>query len=624
MSETPLATPRRPLRLKWHLVGLVLAAIAPLLIFTAIFIREDLQERRRLLDRGMRETARALSHAIDREINTSFGILETLAASRHLDTGDLKGFHELCVRAIATRKNAWIVLFDRSGQQIVNSSRPFGSPLPNPFRATKGAPADPRYPNLPLGGAVPVKKVFETGQPVVSDLFVALDSGQPTIGVGIPIIRDGVPLYVLEMSVDRHALLRLLLDQNLPADSVAAILDSKGFIIARTVDSVNRLGTRAAPELAAHIERAPEGSEVGHTSEGERVHHVFTRSTLTGWTISLGVSEAVLIGPMRRWFALIAGGATLAAVVGLAVAVILGRRIASPLARLAAAAEMMARGDRVEQISSGVREVEDLRGALVTAGGAVRQAATEREARLAAEAKRVEAQAANQMKDDFIALLSHELRTPLTSILGWARMLTAKTDDEAQRQRGLEVIERNAALQARLVDDLLDISRFSRGDVHLDLQPLDLDDVIVAALDSARTQAAANGLTLEHEFGTPGVVIVAGDRNRLLQIVGNLLANAVKFTPAGGRIAVRLERAGSSARIRVTDTGKGIPGDVLPHIFNPFYRGERVRGQGGLGLGLAIVRRLVEAHGGSIEAESAGGGRGATFTVVLPLAHYDE
>jgi hypothetical protein len=206
---------RRPFRVHWHLVVLVLVAMVPLLIFTIVIIRRHLDDQSEIRESGMQATARALSVAADREIRTSFAILETLAASPALEADDLKGFYDLCVRAVVGRKDTWIVLFDRSGQQLINSSRPFGSALPNPFRETKPPAADPRYPLLPVGGAAPVRKVFETGQPVASDLFVALDSRRPTIGIAIPVMRDGRVAYVLEMSVDPDALLRLLMDQRL-------------------------------------------------------------------------------------------------------------------------------------------------------------------------------------------------------------------------------------------------------------------------------------------------------------------------------------------------------------------------------------------------------------------------
>src|SRR5262249_7489749 len=217
-----------------------------------------------------------------------------------------------------------------SGQQLINSSRPFGSALPNPFRETKPPAADPRYPLLPVGGAAPVRKVFETGQPVASDLFVALDSRRPTIGIAIPVMRDGRVAYVLEMSVDPDALLRLLMDQRPDPDSVVSLLDSKGLVIARTLDQSRVVGLPLAPELMGPVARSDEASGLGHTREGNAVFRVFTRSALTGWIVSLGVSQAVIAGYMTRSIVLLSGATAVALLVGVGAAVILGKRISTP------------------------------------------------------------------------------------------------------------------------------------------------------------------------------------------------------------------------------------------------------------------------------------------------------
>jgi signal transduction histidine kinase len=235
-----------------------------------------------------------------------------------------------------------------------------------------------------------------------------------------------------------------------------------------------------------------------------------------------------------------------------------------------------------------------------------------------ADAARVAAEAADRAKDEFLAVLSHELRTPLTSIVGWIRMLRAGHLSEPDRLRALEVIERSAQLQAALINDLLDISRFMRSGGHLDLHGLDLTPTIEAAVNSVRTAAEGKGVKLDCALGASSTSVM-GDPNRLQQIVTNLLTNAIKFTPAGGLVTISLQRDDRWAHIVVSDTGKGISADFLPHIFESFRQGEAARGQGGLGLGLAIVRRLVELHGGTVQAQSAGEGTGAVFTVILPV-----
>jgi signal transduction histidine kinase len=231
-----------------------------------------------------------------------------------------------------------------------------------------------------------------------------------------------------------------------------------------------------------------------------------------------------------------------------------------------------------------------------------------------------ELEQANRLKDEFLAIVSHELRTPLNSILGWAKALRTRKFNESVTARALETIERNARLQTQLIENLLDISRLLRGKLLLDKHPVDLRSVIAAAIETMQPEAAAKTIRVEANLTNAGIE-VSGDRDRLRQIVENLFSNAIKFTPAGGQIEIRLDQQNGEAKIQISDTGQGIRAEVLPHIFDYFRQADssNTRKYGGLGLGLAIVRQLVELHSGSIEVESAGEGQGTTFTVVLPL-----
>jgi PAS domain S-box-containing protein len=230
------------------------------------------------------------------------------------------------------------------------------------------------------------------------------------------------------------------------------------------------------------------------------------------------------------------------------------------------------------------------------------------------------AQEANRLKDEFLATLSHELRTPLTAILGWAHILRSGQLEEADAANALETIERNARAQAQLIDDLLDVSRIITGKLRLDVRNTEPSSFIEAAIESLRPAAAAKGVRIQKVMDT-GVSSVAGDPARLQQVVWNLLSNAIKFTPKGGRVQVRLERVNSHIEIAVSDTGIGIKKEFLPHVFERFRQADQTttRQHGGLGLGLAIVRHLVELHGGTVHAESSGDEQGATFIVKLPI-----
>jgi PAS domain S-box-containing protein len=243
-----------------------------------------------------------------------------------------------------------------------------------------------------------------------------------------------------------------------------------------------------------------------------------------------------------------------------------------------------------------------------------------RRAGLAVENARLyrEAQEANRLKDEFLATVSHELRTPLTAILGWLHLL--RTGRPAQVERAIETIERNALAQAHIVDDVLDVSRIITGKLHLESERINLVKILGAAVDTVRPAAEAKALELLVSLD-PAAADVSGDAARLQQVAWNLLSNAIKFTPKGGRIEVCLEREGPEALLRIRDNGEGIRKDFLPHVFERFRQGDSTstRAHGGLGLGLSIVRHLVELHGGQVSAESDGEGRGATFTVRLPI-----
>jgi len=239
---------------------------------------------------------------------------------------------------------------------------------------------------------------------------------------------------------------------------------------------------------------------------------------------------------------------------------------------------------------------------------------------------RRDAEAANRAKDEFLATLSHELRTPLNAIVGWTRMLLDGTMDEGNARRALEVIDRNAHLQVQLVADILDVSRITWGGLKLDVQPVDLGSVIGAALDAVRPAADARKVRIRTRLAASARV-TEGDPQRLQQMVWNLLANAIKFSQAEGFVDVDLLDAGDNGvRIRVQDDGAGIDPAFLPHVFERFRQadGSGIRQHGGLGLGLAIVRQLVELHGGTIRAESEGLGKGSTFTVELPRMDPDH
>ena len=245
---------------------------------------------------------------------------------------------------------------------------------------------------------------------------------------------------------------------------------------------------------------------------------------------------------------------------------------------------------------------------------------------LSEQAAHAEADNANGIKDEFLALLSHELRTPLTSILGWSDLLIAGKLDDIAAKRALEVIGRNARSQRQLIDDLLDISRIITGKMRLEVRPVELGSLVETVVDVVRTAADARSIDL-HTFLDPLTSPISGDPQRLQQIIWNLLTNAIKFTPKCGKVGLRLERIESHVELTISDTGQGIEAEFLPYVFDRFQQSDSssTRRHGGLGLGLSIVKQLVELHGGTVTAVSPGAGEGSTFKVILPLmsVHHD-
>jgi signal transduction histidine kinase len=220
----------------------------------------------------------------------------------------------------------------------------------------------------------------------------------------------------------------------------------------------------------------------------------------------------------------------------------------------------------------------------------------------------------------FLSMVSHELRTPTSAILGWAQLIKDRPADEATIAHGIEVIERNARLQARLIEQLLEFSRVNNGLLRLDAQRAALVPILEAAIDTMRPQAKAKEIDLHMELDAPAIAVIC-DPARLHQVITNLLANAIKFTPDGGRVGIRFARQGAYAEITVSDTGRGIPTEFLPHIFEPFRQAgtDQATAHDGLGLGLTIARHIIERHEGKIHAESLGEGMGTKFTITLPL-----
>jgi len=379
----------------------------------------------------------------------------------------------------------------------------------------------------------------------------------------------------------------------------------------------------------------PEGSAF-HLNDLEVVEAYRREGRLTG-SLYLRSGLGMIWQQQRVQALIVLALLVLAAGVGFVLSSRLQTLVSEPILGLArTAAQVSTRGDYSLRAA---RTTDDELGALVDAFNRMLERIQLREAELSkanedlrhevSERKRAEQERAellvrereaNRLKDEFLATLSHELRTPLNAILGWTKLLRASAVPEAGIDRALEKVERNAQVQSRLVEDLLEVSRIVSGKLHLEMRSVDLVSIVDGAVDSLRPVAEARRVAIERQFGSSPLVTV-GDPDRLQQVVWNLLSNAVKFTPAGGVVRIGLRREALFDQIEVSDTGIGIDPEFLPSVFETFRQADAssTRTYGGLGLGLSIVRHLVEMHGGVVEADSEGRDSGATFTVRLPV-----
>jgi signal transduction histidine kinase/ActR/RegA family two-component response regulator len=429
--------------------------------------------------------------------------------------------------------------------------------------------------------------------------------------IAVPIVRDGKVTLALGARVRADSLGAILRQQQSPPNGAVALIDANNTIVARTKLEDDYVGTKAPQAFSDLTSRMSEGSWQTETREGTHVYAAFSRSTLTGLTVGLALPSDEVDGPIRRILWILAGAWVVILGVGAALGMALGHVIVRAMRSASQSALALARGEAVSPVTSRISEIDDLSTGLRLAAQTLDERNRERDE-------------ASRLKDEFLMTVSHELRTPLTAIYGWARMLSTGQIRDAQRPRAIDAIERNAAALQQLVNDLLDVSRVVSGKLRLDIDTVSLPDVVGAAIDTVRPAAHAKNIRVVTTAGD-GELVVSGDAGRLQQAIWNLLSNAVRFTPAGGRIDIVMARVADAIEIVVRDTGPGVDPRFLPHAFERFRQGAAgtTREYGGLGLGLAIVRHLVELHGGIVSASNNDVGPGAAFRIVLPARPVD-
>jgi signal transduction histidine kinase len=583
-------------KLRSYLTILTLATLVPVAIFAAIVGANLVDLQRQTFRRGAHDRVLAISTAIDVELRSSIDSLRALALAPTLSREDLRYFRSVASTLLAAQPD-WINinLALPDGQQVMNLMVPEGQPLPN-IGALDGS----------------FERLVQTGEPVISDLAVGPVLKRWSFAVRVPVRADGRLKYVLSAGVKLDAIKRIIDSQELPPDWVGIVVDRNGRIVARNLNPGQTVGLLVSPSLREGLAREPSGWFRGVTLEGTDVYTPYRRSPVTGWSFAMGIPAYAVNAASKRgvWFlAFWLAGAMAAA---LLLAHFMSRRISRPIASLASAVNAIGRG--TEPHVPEEPRIEEIR-LLASALRAAAKTAREREDLVGREKKAL--QAADRAKDEFLAMLSHELRNPLAALSAAAHVLKVADPARESATKARGVVERQSRHMARLIEDLLDVSRITMGKAALEREILDLAQVASNVVQTWRSAGRLERARLSVEARP---VWVNADRVRIEQIVANLLDNSLKFTPAGQPITVSVRREGGDAVLEVADEGQGIAPDMVDRVFDLFTQGPLGpdRGKGGLGLGLALVRRLAELHGGSAFSASEGLGRGAVFTVRLP------
>ncbi len=661
------STFRRLPTVRAFLLRLILACLLPGVIGSGALFAYQYQQTRRQIDQITVMTARALMQAVDNHLETVQVVAQSLSQAPSLQAGNLADFHRLArttAHHIDLEFN--VVLRDAQGRQLINTAVDYGQPLAPPL-----APEQ-------------VKGVFETGRPQVSDLFIGPVRGRLLMSVDVPVRVDGRVRYALGVGIPVEQFEEVLRRQTLPADWIAGIVDSHGVIVARTHAPQQFVGQLSSPSLRALLAQRSEGKGESLTLEGTDVDTFFSRSATTGWAVAMSTPRQMADIAFVQTASRMAAGIGLLFTLGALVAWRLGGRISSAFQGLIEVADNIAQltwmADPAGRIQWFNRRWYAYTGARAdTPPQDCWQASLhpEHAARVQAELDRclkagtpwedtfplrahdgqyrwflsrafalrdtkgqvvswfgthtditcqLQAQEAlreaDQRKDEFMAILAHELRNPLAPVRTAVEIVRRIDGLQPAQRRACEVIARQVAHMARLIDDLLDVSRIARGKMALQRERCDLAAIARQTAADYRDTLEAMGLALVIE-GSADPIWVDGDPVRLAQMVGNLLSNAIRFTESGGQVRLRIESdsATHTARVSVIDTGIGIAPELLPKLFDPFSQAHQdlARSKGGLGLGLALTRGLAQMQGGTVEVRSEGLGHGATFVLTMPI-----
>ncbi|WP_229423606.1 ATP-binding protein [Massilia frigida] len=595
------------MKIRAYLALMVAAILIPVILFSTISLNMLLKSEREAALKGVRETARISLVSIDRELTNTQSAVRMLATSPHLAQGDLAGFYEQA--RFADKVGAtWTALLDERGQQLINTAVPFGAPLPGPDAARR------------------VAQVLDAGTPQISNLIRGVVTQALLVVVDVPVTTPEGMRYVIAQGFKIDHFNGVLTQVNAPPSWLAGVYDRNGMTIAQTHGGAATGRGDTRPDLREAIRNKTTGVIRNASDDNMKLYTVLERSALSGWTVAVGVPEAEIESAARHALTVSILGLAAAVCCAALAAVFFARRLSRSIGQVARSAHALGgSGDPGHTDVSGVAEVDQVLAAIAAAAMVVNQ---EKQSRHAAETEReilferehearTRAEQQNRAKDEFLAMLGHELRNPLAAIVNATSVMAHPGMPAAAGERAREIIKRQSGHLTRIVDDLLDMGRVHSGKILLERRALRLDQVI----DNYVSTLRASQRSARHELRVDvAPVWVDGDPTRLEQIVSNLLDNALKYTPAGGTISVSVKSEGEDAVLCVSDSGIGIAPELMPYVFDLFVQGARPldRAQGGLGVGLALVRQLALMHGGQVDVRSAGMGLGSSFELHLP------